>query len=308
MYQDYLRRVRAERVAELLKRSRKAEEISKQGKFNSDDSGKDKGNSDDSGKGEGSDDSGDDKGNSDDSGDEEEDHDSGDMTIFVKTPSGKTITLHVEASNTIAIVKGILKNKEGIPKNQQRLIFADQQLEDGCTISDYNIQNEATLLLMIRGRGGMPKSVVKRSLQKNRGHLLTTENCKKNYTEAFHSAAKTTKPTKINIKSMLKSLSQEDKDEMEHFFKHGKDTFENKLSKLACLCPEVKHMDLVIDKLNYAKQSQIEMFMDSAIEQYATKKGEWDISLFKAHLALAIEDVSSSSASGSMAVVAMDVS
>ena len=106
---------------------------------------------------------------------------------------------------------------------------------------------------------------------------------------------------------MLKSLSREDKNEMEHFFKHGKDTSENKLSKLACLSPEIKHMGLVIDKLNYAKEAKIEMFMDSATEQHATKKGEWDISLFKAHLALAVEETSS--ASGSMTLGnAMDLS
>jgi hypothetical protein len=182
----------------------------------------------------------------------------------------------------------------------------DQQLEDDHTLSDYNIQNESMLHLGGRLSGGMPKSLVKRSLQKNRRHLITTESCKMNFTEAFHSAAKTTNLAKVNIRAMLKTLSQEDKDEMVYFFKHGKDTFENKMSKLAHLCPEIKHMDLVIDKLNFAKEAKIEMFMDCATEQYATKKGEWDISLFKAHLALAVEEPSS--ASGSSALVAMDVS
>jgi len=115
---------------------------------------KDKGNSDDSGKGEGSDDSGDDKGNSDDSGDDDCGGDSGDMTIFVKTPSGKTITLHVEASDTIAIVKTLLKNLQGIPKNQQRLLFHSEELEDERTLSEYSIQNESILMLMTRGMGG----------------------------------------------------------------------------------------------------------------------------------------------------------
>ena len=68
---------------------------------------------------------------------------------------------------------------------------------------------------------------------------------------------------------------------MDYFFKRGKDTFEDKMSKLACLCPEIKHMDLVIDKLNFAKEAKIEIFMDSATGQYATKKGDWNISFLK---------------------------
>ena len=94
---------------------------------------------------------------------------------------------------------------------------------------------------------------------------------------------------------MLSSLCQEDTDEMDYFFKRGKDTFEDKMSKLACLCPEIKHMDLVIDKLNFAKEAKIEIFMDSATGQYATKKGDWNISFFKTHLAMAVEGPASAS-------------
>ena len=82
----------------------------------------------------------------------------GGMQLFVKTLDGKTLTVDAEEEDTIEDIKNRIMEKEGVPTDQQRLIFGGKQLEGQKTLADYDVQEDSTFHMVLRLRGGMQRA------------------------------------------------------------------------------------------------------------------------------------------------------
>ena len=256
-------------------------EIIVEGKFNwraADDKGSDKGNDKDEGKGNDSGDKGKGDDNSgdeppdddddeppDDDGDEPPDDDDDDeppddegMQIFARLPDGNTITMDVETSHTIYTLKAIIKNKEGIPMKHQRLIFNDNQLEDGYTLEDYDIQNESMLILMTNLHGGMPrKGNVIKSIVKSKTFDRTVSDDQVKFFTAFTKAEASTRLTSIDFKNLLEGCTIDTLERMHKYMKHDKSKSSTKIEKLCEMTSDIQEYyiilcDTIVLRYNFA--------------------------------------------------------
>ena len=176
-------------------------------------------------------------------------YDDSDMQVFVETPEGKTITLDVEASHTICTLKAILKNMLGIPKNQQRLIFNDMQLEDGYTISDYNIPDLATLKMLMGIRGG-GKMIKTRIATKATESTSVDDRCY--YEGAWKCAVAIHTCTEMDLIGEFQKMTTNQLDDLYQYLKHDKTTNKKKSQKLVEFLPEHEILQRAMNKINIA--------------------------------------------------------
>ena len=180
------------------------------------------------------------------------------IEIFAKTLAGKTLTLHIECDSRVESLRALIMDRMGIPTKKQRLIFKDQQHEDGYTISDYDIQDESELILLLTLRGGMPrKGNVIKSVVKSRTFDKTVSNDQVKFFRAFTKAEESTRLISVDFKNLLNGCTIDTLKRMLDYMKHDKTKSSTKVEKLCEMTSDIQEYpfilcDTIILRYNFA--------------------------------------------------------
>ncbi len=199
------------------------------------------------------------------------------MRINVKRiDTGKIITLNVDPDYTIDNVKAFIRTLEGIPRNEQRLIFAGKDLADDLTLAECNIEHNDCIDMLIRLRGGGGRALVKQMLMKKKPVLTTAED-RKLFEDCHSLALKAMSTTSVDAKQILASFTKEGLTELKEYLDHSKDVNQIKMKKIISFAPEVKLLQSLSDKLTHAIESVSDRGFNSFIDVYGKEDGSIDM-------------------------------
>eukprot|EP00930_Biecheleria_cincta_P041502 TRINITY_DN2845_c0_g1_i1.p1 TRINITY_DN2845_c0_g1~~TRINITY_DN2845_c0_g1_i1.p1 ORF type:complete len:385 (+),score=92.42 TRINITY_DN2845_c0_g1_i1:66-1157(+) len=197
----------------------------------------------------------DDDGN-DDKGSSPEPEDSADldgMTVNIKFPDGlKVVPLAVERYDTVGTLKALIMDKEGIPRRQQQLVFMEQWMENGLTLSDYSVEDGSVIHLVLSIVGGVGGKKVIKTIIKSKVTDKTVVADQRIFEESFVHSVRLTTLTSIDVKAALADASLEKLKEIERYIKHDRTNTDKKIPGIASFLPMLQTMEAAQCKINTA--------------------------------------------------------